>query len=308
MEASITLKSLAKKYNNCVVLADLSLGIERNSNHALIGQNGSGKSTILKVLVGLIEKDAGIAYINGKDISSRGIETRMVTGYMPQTIDFDPEINIYENLLFFAQLYGLSTTRAQKEIIKYAEVFDFKADLDKHPEVISKGTLRTMQLTRAIIHNPEILLLDEPTLEMDQSNKIKVWDLLEKIGKNKTILFVSQDFNEVEKFADRISILHKGDIKMDGSLERLASTTKGLSKYEIRFNDIQPIELLDEIKKMPKILKPQFHGNSLEFYSYEKREFFHVLRKVIDREVSDIDIGFCKIMDLYLGLINNGME
>ena len=119
MEASITLKSLAKKYNNCVILADLSLGIERYSNHALIGQNGSGKSTILKVLVGLIEKDAGIAYINGKDISTRGRETRMVTGYMPQSIDFDPEINVYENLLFFAQLYGLSTTSAQKEIIKY---------------------------------------------------------------------------------------------------------------------------------------------------------------------------------------------
>lgn len=308
MEASITLKSLAKKYNNSVILADLTLGIERNSNHALIGQNGSGKSTILKVLVGLIEKDAGIAYINGKDISTRGKETRMITGYMPQCIDFDLGMNIYENLLFFSQLYGLSEGNSKKEILKYAEIFDFKSDLDKYPSVISKGNLRTMQLARALLHDPEILLLDEPTLEMDQSKKIKVWDVLDKVGKNKTILFISQDFNEVEKFSDRISILHKGDIKMDGSLERLSSTTKGLSKYEIRFEETQPNELLDEIKQMPKVLKPEINGNSLEFYSYDKREFFHVLRKVIDREISDIDIGFCKIIDLYLGLINNGIE
>ena len=177
MEASITLKSLAKKFNNDIILADLSLGIESCSNHAIIGQNGAGKSTILKILIGLIEKDAGVAYINGKDISTRGKETRMITGYMPQSIDFDLGMNIYENLLFFSQLYGLSTHNAKKEILKYAEVFDFKSDLDKYPPVISKGTLRTMQLTRAILHNPEILLLDEPTLEMDQSNKIKVWEL-----------------------------------------------------------------------------------------------------------------------------------
>ena len=94
MEASITLKSIAKKIDKEVVLADLSIGVENNSNHAIIGQNGSGKSSILKILVGIIEKDAGIAYIDGKDISTRSNETRMMTGYMPQYIDLDDEITI----------------------------------------------------------------------------------------------------------------------------------------------------------------------------------------------------------------------
>jgi ABC-2 type transport system ATP-binding protein len=84
LEASITLKSLAKKFDSDTILADLSIGVENNSNHVIIGQNGAGKSTILKILVGLIEKDAGVAYIHGKDISTRAAETRMVTGYMPQ--------------------------------------------------------------------------------------------------------------------------------------------------------------------------------------------------------------------------------
>ena len=107
MEASITLKSLAKKINNDIILADLSLGIESNSTHAIIGQNGAGKSTILKILVGLIEKDAGIAYIHGKDISTRGAETKMITGYMPQHIDLDNQMTIFENLMVFGKLYGV---------------------------------------------------------------------------------------------------------------------------------------------------------------------------------------------------------
>ena len=108
MEASITLKSIAKKIDKEVVLADLSIGVENNSNHAIIGQNGSGKSSIIKILVGIIEKDAGIAYIHGKDISKRSDETRMMTGYMPQYTDFDDEISIYENLFIYSQLFNVS--------------------------------------------------------------------------------------------------------------------------------------------------------------------------------------------------------
>ena len=79
-------------------------------------------------------------------------------------------------------------------------------------------------------------------------------------------------------------------------------------KYEIRFRNLEVDSLLEQMSQLPKILKPEVHGNSLVFYSHEKKEFFHVLRKVIDREILDIDMDFCKIMDLYLGLINNGME
>lgn len=308
MEASITLKSLAKKFNNDIILADLSLGIESNSNHAIIGQNGAGKSTILKILIGLIEKDAGIAYINGKDISTRETETKMVTGYMPQHIDLDTEMTIFENLMVFGKLYGISSKAAKKHILKFSEVFDFKGDLLEFPTKLSTGTLRLIQFTRAMIHDPEILLLDEPTNGMDPQNKMKVWDILDTIGKNKTILFTTQDFEEVEKYADRISILHHGQIRMDGSLDKLIGVTKGLSKYQIRFADSPPENIIESMKKMPKVLKPEIIGKSLEFYSDQRKDFFEVLRLAIVVGISDIDMSFCKLLDLYLGLIGNGME
>jgi len=308
LEASITLKSLAKKFDSETILADLSIGVENNSNHVLIGQNGAGKSTILKILVGLIEKDAGVAYIHGKDISTRPEETRMVTGYMPQYIDLDCDMTIYENLIVYSELYGVPSDKAKSRIQNFSEIFNYKDILFKQPTNQSIGLLRSIQLSRALLHDPKILLLDEPTLGMDSQYKVKVWNLLDRIGKDKTILFTTQDFSEAEKFADRISILHRGDIKMDGTFEKLVGATKGLSKYEIRFKDTPLEDILNPLKEMPKILKPLLNGNSLEFYSNDKKDFFRVLKSVINSEIVDIDISFCKLLDLYLGLVENGLE
>ena len=271
MEASITLKSLAKKFDSEIILADLSIGVENNSNHVIIGENGAGKSTILKILVGLIEKDAGVAYIHGKDISTRAQETRMVTGYMPQYVDLDTEMSIYENLIVYSELYGVPSSKAKSRIQNFSEIFNYNNILLEKPTHQSLGLLRSIQFSRALLHDPKILILDEPTKGMDPQYKTKIWNILDRIGKDKTILFTTQDFSEAEKFADRISILHKGDIKMDGTFEKLVGATKGLSKYEIRFKDAPLDDILAPLQEMPKVLKPLLNGNSLEFYSNDKK-------------------------------------
>ncbi len=308
MEASITFKSIAKKFNEKIILADLSIGVENNSNHVIIGQNGSGKSTILRLLTGLLDKDAGSAYIKGKEISNRSEETKMVTGYMSQIIDLDSEMTIYENLSIYSELYGVSKDNANARIYNFAELFNFKDQLFEKPLKQSTAMLRVIQFSRTLLHDPQILLLDEPTLGMDPQYKTKFWNLIDRIGKDKTILFTTQDFSEAEKFADRISILHNGDIKMDGSFSRLVSATKGLSKFEIRFKETPDESVVDFARQMPQVLKPLINGNSLEFYTHDKKDFFRILKHVIDREISDIDISFCRLLDLYLGIVENGLD
>tara|TARA_B100000287_G_scaffold379821_1_gene383182 strand:+ start:1701 stop:2630 length:930 start_codon:yes stop_codon:yes gene_type:complete len=308
LEASITFKSIAKKFNEKIILADLSIGVENNSNHVIIGQNGSGKSTILRLLTGLLDKDAGSAYIKGKEISNRSEETKMVTGYMSQIIDLDSEMTIYENLSIYSELYGVSKDNANARIYNFAELFNFKDQLFEKPLKQSTAMLRVIQFSRTLLHDPQILLLDEPTLGMDPQYKTKFWNLIDRIGKDKTILFTTQDFSEAEKFADRISILHNGDIKMDGSFSRLVSATKGLSKFEIRFKETPDESVVDFARQMPQVLKPLINGNSLEFYTHDKKDFFRILKHVIDREISDIDISFCRLLDLYLGIVENGLD
>ena len=308
MEASITLKTIAKKYDNDVVLADLSIGVESGSNLVIIGENGSGKSIILKILIGIIEKDAGSAYINGKDIGTMGEEVRMHTGYMPQNIDIDPKISIYDNLDLHAELFGVEKKKIRNRIIHFAELLNFKNHLSSTIETLSRGEVRKIQLARALLHDPSILLLDEPTSGIDPNNKIMIWDALDRIAKHKTILFVTQDFNEAERYADRIAILHNGNVKMDGSLDRLLTATKGLTKYKIRFSDAPSQVFLDNIKNLPKVLKPEINGNDFDFYSRERKEFFAVLKVAVEHNIVDVDIGFCRLFDLYLGLTNDGLE
>ena len=259
-------------------------------------------------MVGLIEKDAGIAYIHGKDISTRETDTRMITGYMPQYVDLDPEISIYENLIVYSELYGVSPKKAKSRIQNFSEIFNFNHIFFEKPGNQSLGLLRSIQFSRALLHDPKVLLLDEPTSGMDPQYKTKLWNILDRVGHDKTILYTTQDFSEAEKFADRISILHNGDIKMDGSLGRLVGATKGLSKFEIRFKNKPEDSILTQLDNMRNILKPTLNGNSLEFYSNDKKDFFSVLRNVINQEIDDIDISFCKLLDLYLGLVENGLE
>ncbi len=125
MEASITFKSVGKAIGKQILLADLSFGVEKGSTFVMIGENGSGKSMILKLLVGLIEKDTGSVYIQGKDISTRSLETRSLCGFMPQTINLDDDLNVFDNVSIHGQLHGLSTAEAKKNTLHWAELLGF---------------------------------------------------------------------------------------------------------------------------------------------------------------------------------------
>ena len=120
MEASITFKAVGKAIGMKTLLADLSFGVEKGSTFVLIGENGSGKSMVLKLLVGLIEKDTGSVYIHGQDITTRSSETRSICGYMPQIINLDDELTVMENISIHGQLHGLSSAEARKSRNRWA--------------------------------------------------------------------------------------------------------------------------------------------------------------------------------------------
>ena len=308
MEASITLKSIAKTFDNNTLLADLSFGVEKGTTFALIGGNGSGKSTILKLLVGIVEKDAGIAYINGKDIKNRSEETRSVTGYMSQDIDLDEDLSVIENLIISGRLHGLDSKTAKNNSIDYLDNLSIAHLATLNPRNISYGEKRKLMFIRSIVHNPDVILLDEPTKGLDPHSRNKIWDIIDKFIPRKTILFSTQNLEEAEKYADRIAILHNGNIKMDGTLERLIETTHGLSRYVLSFSEAPSNDFFEKIKKNPRILKPSLNGLDFEFYSREKKQFFNALNIALNFSLDDIDISTCNLRDLFIGLTDGGLE
>ena len=308
MEASITLKSIAKKFSGKTVLADLSFGVEKGTRFVVVGKNGSGKSILLKLLVGLIETDAGSAYIHGVNIKSRGEETRSITGYMPQIINLDNEIDIYNNIALYAQLHGMESKLIKSRVYEIANELNFINYLKSNPVELSFGHQRIACFIRAIIHDPEVILLDEPTYGLDLRMRTKIWEILEGMKEKKTIVFTTQNLNEGERYADRIAILHNGSIKMDGTIDKLIETTKRLNKYKITFKDVPRKDFLDEIIKNPKVVRPNLSGKDFEFYSREKRYFFSVLKLALDSEIEDFDSSGCTLNDLFLGLTEGGLE
>ena len=308
MEASITFKRVGKTVGKQTLLADLSFGIEKESTFVLIGENGSGKSMILKLLVGLIQKDTGSVYIHDQDISTRSLETRSICGYMPQTVNLDEDLTIFDNISIHGQLHGLTHAEAKKNTLHWADLLNFSESLNQYPRKLAYGLQRKILFARTLVHDPEVLLLDEPTTGMDPHSRSAVWNILDRLHNKKTIIFVTQNFTEAERYSDRIAILHEGNIKMDGTLERLIETTHGLTHYRLAFSKEPPLEFMEQLGQYPRVLRPRLKGLELEFYSRERQQFFKVLRLALDHDLADMDTSICRLRDLFIGLTEGGLE
>lgn len=308
MEASITFKSVAKKINDDTLLADLSFGVEKNTKFAIVGPNGSGKSTIVKLLSGVLQKDKGSIYVKGYDISIQGNKIKSIVGYMSQTSDFNNDITIYDNLSIYAQLFGFTKEEASVKIQDLAKLLDFKNYLLLHSSDLSYGIQRVLMFAKSIIHNPEILLLDEPTANLDPVNKELIWNYISTYLSEKTILFTTNNFEDAQHFSHRIAILYNGNIKYNGTFDYLVENTHGLVKFTISYKDTIPEQLVKNISLNPKILKPKIIDNVVTFYSTEKSEYFKLLKFSLDCDINDIDISKCTLEDIFKGINLKGVE
>ena len=302
MEASITFKSVAKKIKNETLLAELTFGIEKNTVFSMVGPNGSGKSTILKLICGLLYKDKGSIYVKGYDIDTKIDEIKSIIGYMPQKNQMDNELTILENISLYAQLNGFSKDDAIKNSKLISEKLNLNQHLNKFPSNLSFGTLRLVSFARAIVHNPEILILDEPTLNLDPLNRDLIWNYINEIKHDKTVFYATQNFYESQEYSNRIAILYDGSIKFNGTFDFLVKNTFGLARFMISFSDKIPDFVKKNLSLRPNIIKPTMIDKKLKFYSTDKMEFFKILKECISNDIKDIDSSKCSLEDIFRGI------
>ena len=302
MEASITFKSVAKKIKNDTLLAELSFGVEKNTVFSIVGPNGSGKTTILKLICGLLYKDKGSIYVKGFDIDTKIHEIRSIIGYMPQKNQMDNELTILDNISLYAQLHGFNKDEAIKNSELISEKLKLNQYLNKFPNDLSYGTLRLVSFARAIVHNPEILILDEPTLNLDPLNRDLIWNYINEIKNNKTVFYATQNFYESQEYSNRIAILYGGTIKYNGTFDYLVKNTFGLARFMISFSDKIPDYVKKNISISPNIIKPTMIDNKLKFYSTDKMEFFRILKDCINNDINDLDSSKCSLEDIFRGI------
>jgi len=297
MEASVTLKKVGKLVGDKTILAGLTFGIEKGSLVAIVGDNDAGKSTLLKVLAGVAPAEYGAVYIHGLDTVRRRRETQRQIGYVPHEVDFDPWLTIEQNIHFIGSLYGVEREKRINLIDRYSTHFQLHDYLHEKAAGVSLGILKKAMIVRALVHDPSVLILDEPTAFMDAQSRRHTWDLLHQLKGDKTIIYVSQSLPEVEQANDRIIVLHEGRILLDGSLDRLLESTLEYHEFQIEFETL-PDELFKELSDITTVVNPSRIGNAFHFYGRSRQVFFQVLNQASKAVMTDLSIQKLSLRDL----------
>ena len=297
MEASITLKKVGKLVSDKTILASLTFGVERGSLVAIIGDNEAGKSMLLKVIAGVEYQEYGQVFINGLDSQKRRLETLSSIGFVPHEIDLDPWLTLEENIRFMGMMYQVDIEIVNTRMVQLARELDINPYLKSMVQNISPGIIKKGMILRALIHDPNILILDEPTAFMDAESYRHTWDLLLRLRGKKTILYVSQSLKEVEEAHDRILVLEDGRIALDGSLDKLLGSTFKFHQFQIEFEELSD-DLFKQLSKLPKVKNPSRIGHSIHFYGRERNVFFQVLNTATAAIMKDISVKKLGLQDL----------
>ncbi len=209
----IRIENLSKKYKSIDALKNVNLQVDKGELFAFLGPNGAGKTTTIRILTGLTNRTSGTVKLNGFDVGDRGIESRRQCGLVPQAINLDRELSVFENLNIHGRLYRMKKQeRAARidELLEYVEMGDRKKTLVKN---LSGGMKRRLMIARALLHSPAILFLDEPTVGLDAGIRRKIWALIKKIQLQNTTIFLTTHYiEEAEFLAGRVAFLDKGSI------------------------------------------------------------------------------------------------
>jgi len=229
-ENIITIERLTKVYGLKRVLNEINLEVKRGQILGYIGPNGAGKSTTVKIMVGLLSDFTGRVEICGYNLNNSPLEIKKRIGYVPETTEFYDTLSPMEYLRFIARLHRIEEKKIEKRSLEMLRVFDL-LDAKDHPILtLSKGMKQKIQIISSLIHDPELIVMDEPLSGLDANSAVMVKDILAGMVRlGKTVFYCSHVMDVVEKICDSIVILSKGEIIAQGSFEELNAMRKASS-------------------------------------------------------------------------------
>jgi ABC-2 type transport system ATP-binding protein len=230
----LELKGITKKYNVFPAVDNVSFSIEPGEILGYLGPNGAGKTTTIKMLTGLLEPTSGDIFLQGKKIKNSMVEFKKKIGYVPEEPDIYPHLSAYDYLLMVGRLRQIPEKTLKEKIERFMEFFKLSLEMQSSISSYSKGMVQKVLLSAALLHNPDILLLDEPLSGLDVETSLIIKDLVRQLSKEgKIIFYCSHILEVVEKVCSRVIIIHKGKILTDDSVENLRNLMKVPSLEEI---------------------------------------------------------------------------
>jgi ABC-2 type transport system ATP-binding protein len=247
---SIEVKNLFKYYGEQAAVRDVSFSVNKGEIVAFLGPNGAGKSTTMKIMTGYIPASSGEVYIGGIKVDVDELKTRQMIGYLPENNPLYVDMYVREYLEFVGRIYKVKNLKARVAEMVHAVGLD--VEQNKKIGALSKGYRQRVGLAQAIIHDPEVLILDEPTTGLDPNQLVEIRELIRQIGKQKTVILSTHIMQEVEAICDRVIILSKGQIVADDKAKTLQQELEHQTVY-VEFDSAVTKAQLSKIPNVSKV-------------------------------------------------------
>lgn len=305
--------NITKIFGDNVILDNLELDIPYGEIFGIIGKSGSGKTTLLSILVGFLKPEKGKIFFQGQSINKMSNSIRQQFGFTAQEGSYYPKLTVRENLEYFGTMYNLSSNEIDEKIPKILKLVNLENEEKKLAHELSSGMRKRLDIACGIIHDPKVLILDEPTEDLDPLLRKGILSLLKKINKEKnvTIVITSHLLEEMEQICTQLAILHEKQIIIQGTLNELKDYYSKnqeivLETYSGKYGGL--IKLLKEKKEVNKVIEK---GSKLLVYSSEAESVLRFILKDLEErndKITDVDLNKPSLSEVFESLTGENVQ
>ena len=252
----LEIRNLTKKYGKFEALRGIDLNIERGEIFGFIGPNGAGKTTTMRIICGLLQADSGEVYVDGIDALNEPDRIKRKVGYVPDFFGVYDNLKVIEYMNFFASMYGYKPREVRESVLGLLELVNLSDKVDAYVDGLSRGMKQRLCVARALIHDPDLLVLDEPASGLDPRARYELKEILKNLGEmGKTIMISSHILPELSEMCTSIGVMEKGQFVVCGNVEEIMAKSRGISPLHIEVvkNEDVAICLLKECPQAKKV-------------------------------------------------------
>jgi ABC-2 type transport system ATP-binding protein len=307
IDSAIKVCSVSKRYDSLIALDSFDLEIAKGEIFALLGPNGAGKTTLIRILTTLMRPTSGEAYVAGLSTSRHGKEIRRIIGVVPQENSLDRYLTARENLELHARLHSLEPKRYKARIDEMLELFGLAGRQHDFPDTFSGGMQRRLVVARALIQDPDVLFLDEPTTGLDPQSRRAVWEYIRSLAGQMTIFLTTHYLEEAEQLCERIAIMDHGKLVALGSSAELKARLAGGAVYEIEFAE-EAERYAENLRKMSCVGTLDVSGRTVTVRLERWECLAEVVSALNGAELRRISLREKTLEEVFISLTGSGVR